>query len=145
VIAVDTSILVYAHRAKAQQHDAALAALRALAEGPAPWGLPVFVVSEFLRVATHRLILEPPGDEREAVAVIDGLLASPSARLLGPGERYWEILGGLVTEHGARGNLVHDAAIAAVCLEWGVSEILTEDRGFARFPEITARRLDDIA
>lgn len=141
MIAVDTNILVYAHRAKAPQHAAALAALRSLAEGPAPWALPVFVVGEFLRVATHRVILEPPGDEAEAAAVIDGLLASPGARLLTPGERYWEILRRLVTRHGVRGNLVYDAAIAAVCLEWGVTEILTEDRGFARFPEITARRI----
>lgn len=141
MIAVDTNVLVYAHRAKAPHHASALAALRGLATGPSPWALPVFVVGEFLRVVTHRAILEPPSDEREAVAVIDGLLRSPGARLLVPGDGYWAILRRLVAERGLRGNDVYDAAIAAVCLEWGATEILTEDRGFARFPGITARRL----
>jgi toxin-antitoxin system PIN domain toxin len=142
MIAVDTNVLVYAHRQEFPQHDAAVTALRDLAEGPAVWGLPVFVLAEFLRVTTHRQVLEPPGDERESVAALDRLLESPSVRVLSPGERYWDLLSAAVTGGGVRGNLVHDAAIAAVCREWGATEVLTEDREFSRFPGITVRRLD---
>jgi toxin-antitoxin system PIN domain toxin len=142
MIAVDTNVLVHARREESPRHAAALAAIRALAEGPSPWALPVFVIGEYLRVVTHRAILQPPDGEAEAVAAIDGLLESPGARLLMPGEGYWPILRRLLTEGRVRGNLVHDAAIAAVCLEWGVTELLTEDRGFERFPEISALRLD---
>lgn len=141
MVAVDTNILIYAHRAEFPQHTAAANALRELAGGAAPWALPVFVLSEFLRVVTHLKVLEPPSDEREALAVIDGLLASPTVRLLTPSERYWEMLRETVLAAGVRGNLVHDAAIAAVCLEWGATEILTEDRDFARFPGIAPRGL----
>ena len=141
MIAVDTNVLVHARREESSKHASALAALRALAEGPSAWALPVFVVGEYLSVVTHRAILQPPDDEREATAAIDVLLASPGARLLMPGEGYWKILRRLLTEHGVRGNLVYDAAIAAVCLEWGVAEILTEDRGFERFPGMHVRRL----
>jgi hypothetical protein len=35
------------------------------------------------------------------------------------------------------GNLTHDAHIAALCLEHGVSELLTGDRDFRRFPELS--------
>jgi predicted nucleic acid-binding protein len=37
---------------------------------------------------------------------------------------------------GATGNLVHDAHIASLCVEHGVSELVTGDRDFARFPQV---------
>jgi uncharacterized protein len=142
VIAVDTNILVYAHRSEFPQHEAALAALLGLAGGGAAWGLPVFVLAEFLRITTHLRVLEPPSDEPVAAAVVDRLLQSPSVRVLSPGERYWRLLRDLVLAGGVRGNAVHDAAIAAVCLEAGATEVLTEDRDFDRFAGIAVRRLD---
>jgi predicted nucleic acid-binding protein len=39
----------------------------------------------------------------------------------------------VVRESGVTGNLVHDAHIAALCIEHGVSELLTGDRDFSRF------------
>lgn len=40
----------------------------------------------------------------------------------------------VVRESGVTGNLVHDAHIAALCIEHGVSELLTGDRDFSRLP-----------
>lgn len=142
MIAVDTNVLVYAHRAELDEHDAARETVTELAQGPAAWALPVFVISEFLRVATHPRVLDPPSPERDALAAVDALLASPSLRVLSPGERYWEVLRELVRASGARGNLIHDAAIAATCLEAGVSTLLTEDRAFERFPGLSLHRLE---
>ena len=141
MIAVDTNVLVHARREESPHHASAVAAIRALTEGPSPRAIPVFVVGEYLRVTTHRAILQPPDEVDEATAAIDGLLESPGARLLRPGNGYWEILRRLVVERTVRGSVVYDAAIVAVCLEWGATEILTEDRGFDRFPEIRTRRL----
>jgi len=141
LIAVDTNILVYAHRDRFPQHRRALAAIRRLAEGPEPWALPVFVLGEFLRVVTHLRFLQPPSDEREALAALDAVLQSPTVRVLSPGERYWELLRETVADTGARGNLILDAQIVAVCREHGVETILSEDRGFKRFPWIRAMRL----
>jgi hypothetical protein len=39
----------------------------------------------------------------------------------------------------ARGNLIHDAHIAALCLENGVTELWTADRDFARFTGLRTR------
>jgi uncharacterized protein len=39
----------------------------------------------------------------------------------------------------AAGNLAHDAHIAALCVEHGVSELWTADRDFARFSGIPVR------
>ena len=60
MIAIDTNILVYAHRSETDLHSAATAELVALAEGVAPWGLPIFCVTEFMRVVTHRRVFNPP-------------------------------------------------------------------------------------
>ncbi len=141
MIAVDTNVLVYARRAELPRHADALAALRALATGPAAWGLPVFCVGEFIRVVTHPRLFDPPTAPDAAIDAIDGLLASPSVRLLSPGPRYWTLFGDLVRAGAATGNLVFDAQIAALCLEHGASTILSEDRDFARFPGIVRKGL----
>jgi len=133
LIAVDTNILVYAFQRGFPLHERAKARLTELAEGGLPWALPLFSVGEFLRVTTHPRICSPPASVDEAVAAIDALLASPTLHLLVPGERYWSLLRGAVVEARARGNLVFDAQIAALCREHGVSELVTEDRDFARF------------
>jgi uncharacterized protein len=99
------------------------------------------VIGEFLRVATHPRVLVPPSSEAAALGAIEALLESPSVRVLSPGTRYWPLLSGLITDARARGNLVMDAQIAAVCLEHGATTILTEDRDFSRFDGIRVRRL----
>jgi len=88
MIAVDTDILLYADREETPQHAQALGALRRLAEGSEAWALPIPCVGEFLRVVSHDRVFRPPTPVDEAVASIEGLLASPSSRLLVPGDRY---------------------------------------------------------
>jgi toxin-antitoxin system PIN domain toxin len=133
VIAVDTNILVYAHRQELAQHGAALGVLTQLAEGDAPWAIPVFCLAEFVRVATHARLFDPPYSADEACTAIDRILESPSLRVLQPGQRFMPLFLAAVREANAVGNLVFDAQIVAVCREAGVSRFLTEDRDFARF------------
>lgn len=141
MIAVDTNILVYAHREEMAQHAPAHVALTSLAEGEERWGIPVFVVTEFLRVVTHPRIFSPPSSMATAHGVLNALLDSPSAHLLLPGERYRALLAAAIDEGGATGNLVLDASIVAVCREHGVSTILTNDLDFRRFPSIEVQPL----
>ncbi len=136
MIAVDTNILVYADRRGMPQHERALSVIRGLAEGRVAWALPVFCVGEFLRVVSHHRVFDPPTPVAEAIASIESLLASPSVRLLSPGDGYVAILAELVRASGVTGNHVFDAQIAAVCLEHGVRSILTDDHDFTRFPGV---------
>jgi predicted nucleic acid-binding protein len=53
--------------------------------------------------------------------------------IVAPGPRHWGIFAGLCRSGGAQGNLVSDAYLAALAIESG-SELVTADRGFARFP-----------
>lgn len=118
-------------------HERSLLWLRHLAEGPVPWGLPVFCLGEFVRVATHPRVLDPPSTLEQAWSAMEGLLESPTVRLLCPGERYPDLFRDAVRAAHARGNLAFDAQIAAVCRERGASRLLTLDRDFARFPGLT--------
>ena len=134
MIAVDTNVLVYAHREESPQHQPALDRLRALAEGASPWAIPVFCLGEFVRVVTHPKIFAPPSTLKVAISTLDGLLESPSLRVLNPGLEFLNFFRNCVRDADARGNLAFDAQIAAVCLEHGVNELLTLDRDFSRFP-----------
>jgi toxin-antitoxin system PIN domain toxin len=129
-------VLVAAHRAELPRHTAARTSLAALAAGLEPWGVPVFCLAEFLRVATHPRVLDPPTTIDQALRFLERLLAGPTVRLLAPGARYPVLFDRCVRQAEARGNLAFDAQIAAVCLEHGARDLWTFDRDFSRFPDL---------
>jgi len=141
MIAIDTNILVYAHREELPLHRKARARLVELAEGLEPWALPVFCIGEFLRVVTHPKLFDPPSTLHQAVQALGNLLESPSVVLLNPEHSFWPILAEIAKNADAKGNILYDAQIVAVCREHGVREILSEDRDFSRFEGITLHTL----
>ncbi|MDQ3776466.1 MAG: hypothetical protein M3461_19980 [Pseudomonadota bacterium] len=126
------------------EHVSALAWLTRLAEDPSLWGLPVFCPGEFVRVVTHPRIFDPPTRLESALEALFGLLASPSLRVLNPGPRYPELFSQHLREADARGNLA-DTQIAAVCVEYRVTALLTAARDFARFAKLKRLSLSDAA
>lgn len=141
MIAVDTNVLVYAHRSELAKHVVAKRVLTDLAEGSAPWAVPVFCLGEFLRVVTHPRLFDPPLAADEACEALARVLRSPSLRVLIPGEAYPDLLLRTVAEADVTGNVVFDAQIVALCREAGVTALVTEDRDFARFRGFPVRRL----
>ena len=131
--AVDTNVLVYAEITSSAHHRTARDLLASLAEGAAPWALPWPCAYEFLRVVSHPRIFHPPVPMSVAVTDLRALMTSPSLVLLRETELHRHIMEEVLEESGAAGNLVHDAHIAALCIEHGVSELLTGDRDFDRF------------
>ena len=142
MIAVDTNVLIYAHRAEAELHAAAARELIRLAEGAAHWGLPIFCAVEFLRAVTHRRVFNPPSTLAQAVNFLEGVVASPSCRIVLPGDGFLDLLTATSRGADARGNLLFDAQIAALCREHGISAILTNDRDFERFDGLDVRYLE---
>jgi uncharacterized protein len=139
VIAVDTNILVYAHRRDSPFHDAAAERMREVAEGTQPWAIPWPCVHEFFSVITHPRIYDPPSTTGQACAQIAAWLASPSLALISEGSTHWAALRELVSQAKVTGPLVHDARIAALCLAHGVTELWTINRDFSRFPALKTR------
>lgn len=136
MIAVDTNILVYAHRAECDFHDRALTALTGLAEGTQPWAIPWPCVHEFLAIVTHPRIYVPPSPPALALQALSVWIDSPTCRLIGEGPRYMAVLERLVVQGGVRGPVIHDARIAALCLHHGVTLLWTADRDFGRFKDL---------
>ena len=54
-------------------------------------------------------------------------------------ESHWQQLQGLLRPAHACGPQVHDARVAALCLEHGITELWTADRDFSRFPALKVR------
>lgn len=133
MIAVDTNILVYAHREESEWHQQADECLTGLAESGKPWGIPWPCIHEFLSIATNPRIYVPPTPMSIAKEQVECWLESPTLLLIGEGLSYWTILVELLGAGQIKGALVHDARIAALCKLHGVTELWTADRDFNRF------------
>ena len=137
MIAVDTNILVYAHRRDSEWHAAAKAGVTGLAQGRVPWAIPWPCLHEFFAIVTHARIFDPPSTTAEALGQIDAWLESPALALLAESPQHWRELRPLLKAGRIAGPLVHDARIAALCLQHGVRELWSVDRDFGRFPALT--------
>ena len=139
MIAVDTNVLVYAHRADSPFHTQARAALHQLTSAGRTWAIPWPCVHEFLAVVTHPRVYVPPTRPDVAVRAVDDLTALPRVLLLGEAADHWARLRALLEAPGVVGPKIHDARVAAVCLGHGVEELWTADRDFSWFPELRTR------
>lgn len=136
MIAVDTNLLVYAHRRDADWHEPAAKIVRSLAERPEAWALPWPCVHEFLAIVTHPRIFTPASTLNQAMDQIDAWLESPSVVLLSEAPTHWHTLESQLRQGRITGARVHDARVAALCLSHGVSELWSADRDFSRFPDL---------
>jgi toxin-antitoxin system PIN domain toxin len=137
MIAVDTNILVYAHREDSDWHQAAYQRLALLAEGRAAWAIPWPCIHEFLAIVTHPKIFTPPTPLARALGQVDAWIESPSLVLLTESQVHWERLRSLLLAGKVAGPKVHDARIAALCLQHGVKHLWSADRDFSRFSAVT--------
>jgi toxin-antitoxin system PIN domain toxin len=140
VIAVDTNLLVYAHRRESRDHDAARELLRTLAEGRKRWAIPWPCVYEFFSVVTNaRIWKEDVSTPEVAWAQLDAWFGSPTLTCLAEPPGFAALLADFVRRPRVRGAVVHDARVAALCVAHGVEVLLTRDRDFALFPELATR------
>lgn len=139
MIAVDTNLLVYAHREDAPWHRAAYDRLEQLATGRAPWAIPWPCIHEFLGVVTHPRIYKPPTPLRSALDQVAAWLEAPTLVLLSESPDHWTHLQDAISRGRTTGPQVHDARIAALCSANGIDELWTADRDFSRFPRVRAR------
>lgn len=138
MIAVDTNILVYAHREDSPWHEAARARLAELAEGRAAWAIPWPCLHEFLAIVTHPRIYNPPSPLEIAQVQVEAWLEAPGLVLLAETPGYWPELRVALKASRVAGPAVHDARIAALCRLHGVRELWTADRDFSHFRGLRA-------
>jgi toxin-antitoxin system PIN domain toxin len=133
LIAVDTNILVYAHREDSPFHETARRSVAELAEGSATWAVPWPCVHEFLAIVTHPRIYAPPTPLPRGLDQVAAWLESPTLALLAESTTHWKTLRALLADGRIGGAQVHDARVAALCQQHGVRELWSADRDFTRF------------
>ena len=116
MIAVDTNILVYAHRADSTWHEKANEIITELAEGRSFWAIPWPCVFEFYAIVTHPRIYRPPTPVADVLLQIRAWLESPSLALLSEDSAFFATLEPLLKKSGVHGGAVHDARVAALCI-----------------------------
>ena len=137
MIAIDTNLLVYAHRSGTPEHSAARKAIERASRDARGWGIPLPCITEFWSVVTHpesRGGGSPPAKVRSYLRV---LVLEAGARVWSPQEGSWERLAKLAEDLGVRGPRVFDLQVGLTAFENGATEIWSHDRGFLALPGLT--------
>ncbi len=136
---LDANVVLAAHRDDHPHHASVRPWFDELLAGDEDFAVPTTVWGSFLRLATNRRIFEVPTPLVDAFAFIDATCAQPHHLLLSPGRRHVDLLRRCCEEADATGDLVPDAVLAAIAMEYGC-EIVTLDRDFARFTSVRHHR-----
>lgn len=129
----DLNVLVAAFRIEHPDHEVSRAWLRAALESRETLGLSTSVATGVVRLLTNRRMWGTPDSPDSALLHLETLRLNTSVIDVAPGPRHWEIFAGLCRDADARGNLVSEAAHAAIAIEHGAI-LVSSDRDFARFP-----------
>ena len=129
----DINILVHAYNLNSPRHQRARRWWEDTLNQPRPVGMPWATALGFIRIMTHRNVLENPMRVEDAVRRVRAWLHHPAVQVLSPGDHHAEILFNLLLHLGTAGNLTTDAHLAALAIEYQ-AELVSSDTDFARFP-----------
>lgn len=139
MIAIDTQLLVYAHRSDSPWHAAARDRIAELANSATQWALALHCLVEFHAVVTRTGLYRPASTTVQAVDQVEIWLEAPTVSVLSEDLQTWAVARDLILAGEITGPRVYDARIAAVCLQHGVTELWTHDRDLSRFPALRTR------
>jgi hypothetical protein len=135
VILLDANLLIYAYDTDSPHHGRARAWLDQTLQGVGSVGFPWESITAFLRVVTNPRIYQSPSTTAAAWRQINDWTAGEPSWIPAVTDRHSEIFGELLALPGIRGNHVHDAHLAALAIEHGLT-LCSADAGFARFPAL---------
>ena len=133
MIALDTNLLVYAHRSAVAEHRAAKNAITRATRHRDGWGVSLAVVFEFWSVVTHPAAAGRPSTPDEAAAFV-GALETAGAQVWMPGIGFSRRMAQLAVAQSVTGPRIFDLQIALTAFEGGATELWTADRRFASVP-----------
>lgn len=136
MLCVDVNVLIDANNGESAAHGAVTRWLDRALTSVEPLAVPLFVATGFLRVITDRRIFPVAATEHAATAFTDWLLSHSNVVVPPTSHRQYAITRDLMLRYGLRGQDVPDAMLAATAIEIGAT-LVTGNRGFKRFPELT--------
>jgi toxin-antitoxin system PIN domain toxin len=134
VIAVDTNLLVYAHRSAVPEHRQAQEALQRAAEARSGWGIALPCAAEFWMVVTHPSAVGRPSTPQEARGFLERLRRDADMRFFVPGRNTGVRLLNTAESQGVTGSRIFDLQIGLIAVEAGATEIWTHDANFLAPP-----------
>lgn len=135
MILVDANLLIYAHVQSFEQHGDAREWLDSQLNGTRRVGLPWPSMLAFVRIVTNPRIFDRPEAVGLAWGQVKDWLECSRTWIPLPTEEHAEILGRMVADASADGNLVPDAHLAALAVEHGL-KLCSCDTDFTRFPDL---------
>ena len=138
MIVPDVNLLVYAYNEAASEHDNARQWWEALPNGAEIVGVPWIVSAGFVRVASDPRVLRPPLSRDAALDYVMDWFSRNHVSPINPGNSHLAYFRQNVAVSGGGPNLVPDAHIAALAMEFD-AEVHSADRDFARFPGLRWR------
>jgi toxin-antitoxin system PIN domain toxin len=132
MVIVDANVLLYAVNGASPHHRVAKGWVEGALGGDEPVGFAWVVLLAFLRLVTLPAVFPKPLDVDVALEVVEAWLSARAATVVQPTARHAAVLGGFLRASGTAGNLVTDAHLATLAVEYG-ARLCTFDRGFARF------------
>jgi predicted nucleic acid-binding protein len=134
VIAVDTNLLVYAHRSGVPEHASAQRAIERASGNPRGWGVALAAIAEFWMNVTHPAAAGGPSSTQQARDFIAALFGDGPGIVWTPRELFWSRFLQLASDLDVRGVRIFDLQIALTAFDNGATEIWTHDKNFATIP-----------
>jgi uncharacterized protein len=132
MIIPDINLLLYAYDAASPFHAKARGWWQECLSGSEVVGLPPVVVFGFIRISTNVRVFTDPITPAEAARHVRAWMAQPVAQVLAAPPDLIEPVLQVLEKLGTAGNLVTDAQIAALAIEYD-AVLHTNDTDFMRF------------
>lgn len=132
MIVPDVNLLLYVYDSTSPYHKRAAQWWTACLNGLDPVGIPRVVTFGFVRLATNPRVFASPMSVSAVAERVNSWRSRSHVRELEPGPAHTRSVLDLLARAGTGGNLVTDAQIAAIALEYGAT-VFTNDADFQRF------------
>lgn len=132
---VDANVLIYAVNTSARHHEASRRWLDRSLNGGETVLLPWLSLLAFTRLVTNPRVFDNPLSSHQALSRVRAWTHAPAARIPHPDGLHASRLEELLATIGTGGNLVNDAHLAALSIQFD-AEITTFDNDFGRFPGV---------
>ncbi|MGF1677879.1 MAG: TA system VapC family ribonuclease toxin [Candidatus Methylacidiphilales bacterium] len=133
MILPDINVIIHAHNLESPKHEIARVWWDSVLKGSEGVGLAWVTILGFIRISTHRGILNRPMSPGDACSRIDEWLTLPHFHIPHASTEHFGRLRSHLEHLGTAGNLTTDAHLATLAIERGYI-LCSTDADFARFP-----------
>ena len=135
MILLDANLLLYAYVNDFPQHAAAKTWLEETLQSGDEIGLSWQVITAFVRIGTNPKVFAKPMTIEQVESKLGKLLAYPKVKVIVPTSNHWQIFIKLLKDANLRADLVMDAHLAALAIEYN-ARIASTDKDFRLFTNL---------